>query len=171
MKRSTFIPLITLILLTCSLSLVAQEKENKNTVFKLSLIPLGGGVEFRLKDSFTLLGQVGVGMSIEVKENDSRVIFPFYASISSRYYYNLNKRKAQGKKVDKFAANYVGVILMSVFKSSTVERRFSIGPVWGLQRNIGKKGYFDLNFGFLVNFMEDETKFGGQLGFGFGLAF
>jgi hypothetical protein len=168
MKKYIIISLLILALGTPSLA--AQVKENKNVVFRLSLLSPGGGMEFGLKDNFSFLAQGGVGINIESKD-EFKVKFPLYAFISPRYYYNLNKRKEQGKRVDKFAANYVGVIIGHVFKATDIDQWTFIGPIWGLQRNIGKTGYFDFNIGLEVLFLEDKTAFGGQLGFALGFAF
>ena len=172
MKKFILIFLITLLLAGGALSLAAQEKEDKNVVFRLNLLPLGGGVEIRIKDNFTLLGHGGVAVNLEPSDDDElKFKFIRYVLINPRYYNNLDKRKQQLKRVGKFAANYVGFVLGQVFKSSDIDRRTFIGPVWGMQRNIGKNGYFDFNIGIVIIYEEDKTEHGILLGITLGFAF
>jgi hypothetical protein len=165
--------IISLLILALGIPLLAaQEREDKNAVFRLNLLPLGGGVEIRIKDNFTLLGHGGVGIAREPSDNDElKFRFIRYVLISPRYYYNLDKRKQQLKRVDKFAANYVGAVLGHRFKSSDIDRRTFIGMVWGLQRNIGKNGYFDFNIGLQIIYKEDKTYHEEHLGITLGFAF
>jgi len=168
MKKFLFVFLITLT--ACSASLLA--KDNKNFVPRLNAFPLGAGVEFQVKDRFTLYTGLGLGINIAYKDNKVKANYPLFLAASPRYYYNIQKRKNQGKRVDKFSGNYLGISFiktLSSWGSPDLELVASIGPVWGLQRNIGKSGYYNLGIGFGANFWKDSTSLfvGGSITIGF----
>jgi hypothetical protein len=170
MKKFLFAFLITL--LASSASLSAQD--NKNFVSKLNAFPLGGGVEFRIKDSFTVYSGLGLGLNFAYKDNTFKANAPLFLGVNPRFYYNIQKRKSQGKRVDKFSGNYVGISFvkgLTSWGSPDLELIASIAPVWGLQRNIGKSGYFNLNVGLGANFWKDKTTLSVGGAIALGLAF
>jgi hypothetical protein len=170
MKKVILFFLMAVVLVISAPSLTAQEKE-KNSVFKLSLIPLHGAYEVRARGHFTLVAQAGLGFNVEIKKDATKSSFPRYVLFGARYYYNEDKRRDQGKRVDKFAANYLGIIVMNMFESPGFEKRLALGPVWGLQRNIGKNGFWEFAAGLEYNFMEGKDTFGGHLGISLGFSF
>lgn len=168
MKKFLFVLLITLT--ACSASLLAQG--NKNFVPRLNALPLGAGAEFRIKDSFNIYTELGLGINIAIKDNTVKANYPLILGVNPRLYYNIQKRKNQGKRVDKFSGNYVGISfnkILSSWGSPDLELAASIAPVWGLQRNIGKSGYYNLGIGLGVNFWKDKTTLllGGSIALGF----
>lgn len=93
-----------------------------------------------------------------------------------RYYYNLDKRYAQGKRVVNNSANFIGPIISlygpAIVKSdniSVVDFASVFGAVWGIQRNYGQRFNFQLSLGPGIGITEEETSFTpvGQLSFGF----
>ena len=64
--------------------------------------------------------------------------------LEPRYYYNLKKRKVQGKTGNSFSANYIG------FRSKVnfgIIRSVGFAPVWGIQRQFFKRFLFDYKLG------------------------
>jgi hypothetical protein len=64
-----------------------------------------------------------------------------------RYYYNMNDRMLSNKPVAKFSANYFGGHLGNDFDDVLYN------VVWGMQRSIGNRFFYDFNAGF-----QKETK-------------
>ena len=154
MKKIAFFLLITSILILFSSSLPAREEDNKDVIFRLSLITPGFGAEFRIKDNFTVLGHAGVGIAGKEDDNINKTLlltthieFPLYIYISPRYYYNLEKRKKRLKRVGNFSANFVGMIFSNRFKSSGFDQRFFIAGIWGFRCSFGKNWYYELSIG------------------------
>lgn len=73
-----------------------------------------------------------------------------------RAYYNLQKRKEQGKNISNNGGNYLGALVTylgqplnpdteaELYRSSHI---FMFGPVWGMNRSLGKKIYFHFSIG------------------------
>jgi hypothetical protein len=170
MKKIILLFLVAVMVFSISLSAIDQE--NKNLFFRLSLLPVGGGVEFGLSENVTILAQVGMGLNLIIIEGDTEVLFPKFLSLSGRYYYNLKSRERQGKRVYGFSANYIGVFAKYVFQDSDTELRGFIGPMWGLQRTLGNKAFFDFSLGLGMDFLEDRsTRFGAQASVSLGFTF
>lgn len=85
-----------------------------------------------------------------------------------RYYYDLKKRIAQGKSVQNFSANYIGVPLElakinyvttnNFEQDAEVAKTFCrIGVVGGIQRRLFKNGYVDFSFGPAYNINLDDS--------------
>ncbi len=64
-----------------------------------------------------------------------------------RYYYNMNNRMLSNKPVAKFSSNYFGGHLGNDFDNVLYN------VVWGMQRSLGNRFFYDFNAGF-----QKETK-------------
>lgn len=83
-----------------------------------------------------------------------------------RYYYNLDKRLEQGKRVDRNSGNFIAPLVRlsgpAFLKSDNVEvKDFAaiVAGVWGIQRNYGERFNFQLAIGPGIGFTEDEVLF------------
>ena len=171
MKKIFFFILMTSILMLFSFYASSLEKKEKDIIFRLSFLTPGIGIELRIKDNFTILGQTGVGIYAKEEDNKTHLQFPFYVYISPRYYYDLEKRRKQSKRVYNFSANYVGIILSNLFESSYIDQRFFITGVWGLKRSFSKNWYYEFSIGLEVYFQEDKNGLMGHMVFGLGIIF
>jgi len=80
-------------------------------------------------------------------------------TIEPRFYYNMNKRIRTFKGANNLSANYIGLqgITQLLFlrrdpqivggKGVYFFHGFTAAPVYGLQRRIGKRGFFDFSLG------------------------
>lgn len=73
-----------------------------------------------------------------------------------RFYYNLDKRQASGKRTALNSGNYISPVIDLIFVRKQVSDTFVLAPshtvltlggVWGLQRNFLKRFSLDLNLG------------------------
>jgi hypothetical protein len=99
------------------------------------------GYEQKIKANVSGLGQVNV------KANKKEVTeLNFMAA--TRYYYNMNKRIAQGKSANNFSANYLSGRLSSRHDIVYSDTQVSIDILFGIQRRLGKYAYIDFDVGF-----------------------
>ncbi|MDN5201463.1 hypothetical protein QQ008_08825 [Fulvivirgaceae bacterium BMA10] len=80
-----------------------------------------------------------------------------------RYYYNINRRILKGKSANNFSANYLS--LQPDFRITEHYESFSpltLKMLYGIQRRLGKRGYFDVNVG-LVGPVETMNEKGGTI--------
>jgi hypothetical protein len=116
-----------------------------------------------------------VGLEFATDGKKLREITPM---IEGRYYYNMNKRILKGKSANNFSANYFGAFLRYSFETQSFGSDGSIyGAKYGVQRRLGRYGYFDFDLGVGHSFKQnksekDEVKgLAVLLGFKIGLAF
>jgi len=103
-----------------------------------------------------------------------------YAKVGVRYYYAMAKRIQQGKSANNFSGNYIGLQLtksISVhslshyYRTPSGESLYTInddltryydrpflGLHWGMQRRLGRRGFFDINAGPEVNFYQANSQ-------------
>jgi hypothetical protein len=85
-----------------------------------------------------------------------------------RYYHSQKKRIAEGKTANNFSDNYIGFHANNLF---AITYNFPKGPkefskptldiIYGIQRRIGKFGYFDVNLGVRydqINYVKKQHK-------------
>ena len=166
----------TLILISFSLILIsavsAQDIQYKSTrtskyspelsdeLHKISILPLGYSYERKIADEFTF--DAGIDFSFDVYYpdddifDDNALVVNPTIHFEPRYYYNLERRYRRGRNVTFNSASYIG-IYSELRMNPLVEEnngywpvydRFKIGPVWGIQRNLGRRGYINFNLGY-----------------------
>ncbi len=91
-----------------------------------------------------------------------------------RYYYNLNSRILKGRSANNFSANYLGVEPNLRYNSWGGESGISVKLLYGIQRRIGGKGYFDFDIGLeqvIVPYTDNGSGIDVTVSVGMGLAF
>ncbi|WP_226390607.1 hypothetical protein [Penaeicola halotolerans] len=103
----------------------------------------------------TLEGSLGFGYNASYpdlaffSESGFQYILAVFVDVQSRYYYNLDKRKAKGKTYSQNAGNYLALRMLYTgpdVASSFIRfdnNSFAVGPTWGIQRHYGR---FNLNY-------------------------
>lgn len=81
-----------------------------------------------------------------------------------RYYYNQEKRRQKGRATGPFVGNYLALQTSSVYNANYYHKyRYSgITALWGMQRRIGKYGWFDAYAGLGIG--REPTYYGGSYG-------
>lgn len=143
---------------------------------KISILPLGYSYERKIGDEFTFDAGIDFSFDIyyedeELFEDNALVINPTI-HVEPRYYYNLEKRYRRGRNVTYNSASYIGIyselrmnpLIEEINGFEPVYDRFVIGPEWGIQRNLGRRGYFNFNFGY--GLVIDENGHADYDGFG-----
>ncbi|OFX30712.1 MAG: hypothetical protein A2W92_18870 [Bacteroidetes bacterium GWA2_42_15] len=150
--------------------------ELSEELHKISILPLGYAYERKIAEEFTIEAGVDFSFDIYYAETDdldqnALVVNPTI-HLEPRYYYNLERRYQRGRNVSFNAASYLGVYselrMNPLIEENNgfwpVYDRFKIGPAWGIQRNLGRRGY--LNFNLAYGLVIDETGHARYDGFG-----
>ncbi len=134
----------------------------ETSIFKVGLTQLGFassrglllehtfGYEQKLTKAISMLGQYRFGMTNWDNAHMG-------ADVAVRYYYSLPRRIRQGKSANNLSANYFSLQMDNTWRGQEPHRRgfgetqtgysnqFSL--LYGIQRRLGKRGYFDINIG------------------------
>lgn len=137
-------------------------------IHKVSLFPLGYAYERRINEEFTF--QTGIDFSLDSyfedydeTDNYALIVNPTI-HFEPRYYYNMERRYKRGRNVNFNAASYLGIYAEYTFNPLVDEYhdyhptldRFKIGPAWGLQRNLGRRGYLNFNLAYGLRIDQDN---------------
>lgn len=148
--------LITL-LLTRSLG-IAQDLSVEKSVFGAQIGLLGIWVhnEFRMSDELAFRSELGLDSGIWYEDNNDDfgfVLAPVIA-VEPRWYYNMKKREAKGKRLDGNGFNFLSLRITyhpDWFVISSEDVNFvsdiSFIPSWGIRRNLGKHFNFETGAG------------------------
>ncbi len=126
----------------------AQNKEHLTTnTFRINIINPAIEYELSIANQSVISAGCGVGFGIWYKnlteDNETGLLLSPFLDLEYKNIYNLAKRNSKNKKTAYNAGNYWGIRTLTRFKGigSSVMRKddidIAIGPVWGLQRNIG----------------------------------
>ncbi len=146
--------------------IISQEKQVKE-IFRINVINPGIEYEIPAGRSSTISFGTGIGYSVAYPHSSfggrPGIISSFnpFLDIQYKWFYNFDKRKDKGLKIDNNSGNFIsGRVLTraeSLFgnSSGTENLDFAVGPTWGIQRNYGKRlnflfdlgpiYYFDIN--------------------------
>ncbi len=108
-----------------------------------------GHNEARISEDFVLRSEAGLNFSFGMDELDTGTVTVLYPNValSSRYYYNLQKRQNLDRNTYNNASDYlefkIGYIpdwfaISSSDQNITETERMIINLLWGIKRNIGK---------------------------------
>ena len=155
MKKITL--LITYLLF--SLFTNAQESSVEKSIFSAQTGFLGFWInnEFKLSNNFSLKSEIGLDSGIwggDLYDGTGFLLTPVL-TIEPRYYYNLAKRKANGKNISKNGGNFISLktsyhpdwFIISN-KDVNIISDISFIPTWGIKRNIGTSNFnYEAGFG------------------------
>jgi hypothetical protein len=152
----------SLILLFVALQVSAQELK---PLYSFSILTPSFGVEKRLQENNSLKFSIGniIGYSsTNGLQNRSFILRGEY-----RHYYNLPKRRDEGRLSTNYSGNYVGLFAEPSFvfvKEQEATNLYS-GGVWGIQRNYSSHFHLDVSVNAGIGQNGFETKAGLRLGF------
>ena len=150
-------------------------KNNGDDIYNISFNP---EYEHKIKKSSF---SINTGIELSYKRFYHFVLeYGVKATFEPRYYYNLNKRIAQGKTANNLSGGYFSLELSSGYseyvdgrnsfstnmaadtfkKFETKTIFYSIEPKWGIQRRLFKNGFMDLSFSlvrFRKSFVTNES--------------
>ena len=144
-----------------SLCISAQETSGvQKSLFGIQtgLYGIWGHNEYRLADEFILRSEVGLNYSSGIDNLDDGSVVVLYPNValSSRYYYNLQKRQKLEKNTYNNASDYLELKVTYIpdwFTISNSDQEFTrsektmINLLWGIKRNVGKHFSYEAGAG------------------------
>ncbi|SEC68969.1 hypothetical protein SAMN05192540_3814 [Maribacter dokdonensis] len=154
----------TLISLTlCGLTLIAKAQ---NTSVEKSTFGLQTGVlgiwaynEAKLSNTLALRTEIGFDFGIwestYYDDYDSPFLLTPVIVVEPRFYYNLEKRSKNSKRIDGNSGNFIALkmgyhtdwFVLFNTDDAPVVSDFSIIPTWGIRRNLGKHFSYEAGLG------------------------
>jgi hypothetical protein len=153
---------ITLILLFVLLQMSAQETK---PLYSISILSPSIGLEKRIQENNSL--KFSIGNSIGYGSTNGLQSKLFMLRGEYRHYYNLEKRRDEGRLSTHYSGNYIGLFAEPsfVFVKGEEATHLYAGGVWGIQRNYNSHIHLDLSVNAGIGQNGFETKAGLRLGF------
>ncbi|HEX8426567.1 hypothetical protein [Hymenobacter sp.] len=144
-----------------------------NSYYRGLFAPLVLGVEHHLTPKVSVFANGFSGFNIGrrmrfVDGSRSSFIGEYGFDAGVRFYYNQEKRRQQGRATGPFVGNYLGLHTTSAFSGSANQpyQYSTLTAVWGMQRRIGKYGWFDAYAGLGIGYEPGYGYFNNQSRFG-----
>jgi hypothetical protein len=124
--------------------------------------------ECKLSSSIALRSEIGLEYDIALGDHYDGVGFILQpvVTLEPRYYYNLEKRGANGRQISNNSGNYISLktsyhpdwFVINLDDAITKTADLSIIPTWGIKRTLGKHFTFEtaVGFGFRVVFLKEN---------------
>lgn len=150
---------VALILFGISLTVKSQNASVEKSNFGVQTGFLGVWVhnESKLSNSIALRSEIGLDSGVWFGSLYDKVGFLMapVITVEPRWYYNLNKRKKQSKRIDGNSGNFLSLktsyhpdwFVVSNYNNIKEISDFSIIPTWGIKRNIGKHFNYETGVG------------------------
>jgi hypothetical protein len=153
---------LTIILLQVALQVSAQERK---PLYSISILSPSIGLEKRIQENNSL--KFSIGNSIGFSSSNGMQTKLFFLRGEYRHYYNLLKRRDEGRLSTHYSGNYIGLFAEPSFNFSKGEESTNLyaGGVWGIQRNYNSHFHLDLSLNAGIGQNGFETKAGLRLGF------
>lgn len=154
--------LLFLLLISATLSLTAQETK---PIYSFSLISPSIGLEKRLQENNSLKFSIGSLSGYGNKTGFQTKSFSIRGEY--RHYYNVEKRRDEGRLSTNYSGNYIGLFAEPsiVFKKGEEATSMYAGGVWGIQRNFNSHFHLDLSLNAGIGQNGFESKAGLRIGF------
>ncbi|MBU1873938.1 hypothetical protein KJ688_09465 [bacterium] len=162
--RLIFILLFSLIF-TLKAELNSQTIENPRSVLRVELLSPGLVFERRIKNNSTIVFDLGA----RITPTYSLYWLNPIIKIESRIYINSKKRRISGKRTDYYSGQYIGLQVGTGKYLNGDTKWCSIGPIWGFQRTLYNKWYWNIGLGPGIGSHNNETNFSVVGGMGIGL--
>jgi hypothetical protein len=165
MKKALLLLLISLL----SANLFSQEANPasvEKSIFGIQTGLLGVWVhnESRLSDQFALRSEIGLDAGFRANSNSTLIGLIPVIRLEPRWYYNLDKRLAKGKKISNNSGNSLSLNLVynpdlfviSNEKNINVISSIAFIPKWGIKRTYGKHFTFETGIGVGYSFYSQK---------------
>lgn len=118
-------------------------------------VPVVLGVERHLTPHLSLYANGFSGFKVGKRRqyaNNTResIISDYGFDLGVKYYYNQEKRRQKGRATGPFVGNYLSLQSTSVFTANNFRTHYDYSTLtvqWGMQRRLGKYGWFDAYVG------------------------
>jgi hypothetical protein len=172
--------LLTFIILGIALTTNAQTQTKTNapkasverSLFSIQTGFLGIWInnEARLSNSFVLRSELGFAAQIWGGSfQKTGFLMTPVVRLEPRWYYNLRKRKAKGKRIDGNSGNFIslqtsyypGGLAISNYDNVEINPAITLSSMWGIQRNIGHHFNYEVAVGMgYAHYFPDKNGYG-----------
>lgn len=162
--------LVVLVALVALNQTFSQDVSVEQSVFGIQTGFLGSWIhhEAKLSNQFALRSELGIDVGYYENRifNQSGFIGGIAITLEPRWYYNLEKRDAKGKRIDGNSGTFFSlkttyhpdVILFSTDDNVNLISDFSIVPTWGIRRNIGNHFNYEAGIGVgYINYIDEAN--------------
>lgn len=160
-----------LLLISASQFLTAQSNFLvEKSLFKVNILNPGLSLERGLSTNTTFCIIANLSLGFNLKSNNASsgnsnilLLASPYVRGQYRYYYNLDKRKANGKKISDNSGNFLAISSSYYFRPINNEEfvsiydGFTIGGIWGFQKTYSNKLNLSANGGLGYNFTTNAS--------------
>ncbi len=165
--------LLTLAIISLALSVKSQNASVEKSIYGIQTGLFGIWVhnEIRVTNQIALRNEIGFDSGIWGGDFYDKTGFLMTPVITTepRWYYNLNRRDLQSKRIDGNSANFIALktsyhpdwFVISNYDNINIISDISIAPTWGIKRNIGK--YFNYETGIGIGYRYIFAKQAGYL--------
>ncbi|MBK7212634.1 MAG: hypothetical protein IPH88_04920 [Bacteroidales bacterium] len=110
----------------------------------------------------TLLLEASAGIGYQYYSSDGYssskfTVIPAFTA-QYRYYSNLEQRRQKNKITDNYSGTYIGIPATVFFNAGNVG--FTAGIMGGFQRQLGRKGFWNISFGAGNQWLDGSSDFG-----------
>ena len=121
---------------------------DRKMVVQLDLLLPTVGLETRVSNYNTLLISYHPALIFVKINNEPREVYVFHQlKLAYREFYNIEQRKYNKKRTDKFSGNFYSLSAIVGATAQLPNIFYTIGPTWGLQRNWGSGIHFLFEIG------------------------
>lgn len=118
-------------------------------------VPVVVGAEHHLTPALSVYGNgfagIKLGRSNQLSDGSrSSLIGDYGFDVGVKYYYNQEKRRQKGRETGPFVGNYLSLQSSSLFTTAGFRTPYNYSTLtvqWGMQRRLGKYGWFDAYVG------------------------
>lgn len=151
--------IVLLVLLGLNLNITAQSASVEKSIFSVQTGFVGFWInnESRLTNSLALRSEIGIEHDFFVGDQyeGAGFIFQPVLTLEPKFYYNLNKRSRNSKKIVNNNGNYISLktsyhpdwFVLNLDDNITKTADLSIIPTWGLKRQIGNHFTYEAGAG------------------------
>lgn len=149
-----------IVFLTIALAVLALTAKSQNASVEKSVFGVQTGLlgfwahnELKLTNLIALRTEIGIAAGF----SGSRLVTIPVITAEPRWYYNLNKRERESKRIDGNSGNFLSLKtsfqpnLVITPSDNSIRNNVSVIPTWGIRRNIGQ--HFNVEVGAGVGYM------------------
>ena len=158
MKTIIFTFLFSIILIGNSYSQDQAKVEKSITSMQIGVLSVWLNNEYGLTDKIALSSEIGLNSSLfgGFSYDKSGIVLAPTIMVEPKYYYNLQKRKDNGKNSSNNNGNYFSLkmsyspdwFVISNYENINIVPQVIVIPSWGFKRNISKKFMYEIGTGF-----------------------
>lgn len=145
--------------------------EQPRFIPRISFLKPGLQAEITLGIYKTLLLEASAGIGYQYYSSNGYstskfTVIPAFTA-QYRYYTNLEQRRHKNKITDNYSGTYIGIPATVFFNSGSAG--FTAGIMAGFQRQLGRKGFWNISFGAGNQWLDGSSDFGFISDFSLGL--